>query len=185
MHKYTTPIPFRIGYLSIPIFPVIPVIISRTDIGKGSQDQVADEDVYDKRDQRGKIDHKLSQFQIRNDFRERAYQRSGGAIDPSHKRSAQVGNEELENESEQQQKFNHSDHKAHQCSDNAEHIFVLIVSLVLYSAAALKQAYDDQDECDDQQCVDQPAERERSDKSQSPENDQDYDYCPHIFDLID
>ena len=64
-------------------------------------------------------------------------------------------------------------------------MFILIISLVLYNAAALEQAHDDQDERDDQQSVDQPAERERREESQSPENDQDYNYCPHIFDLID
>jgi hypothetical protein len=53
--------------------------------------------------------------------------------------------------------------------------------LGLHNAAALEQAHDDQDERDYKQRVDQSAERDRSEKSQGPENDQDYNYCPHIF----
>ena len=58
------------------------------------------------------------------------------------------------------------------------------VCSILQNAATLQKAHNDQDESDHQQSVDQSAERDGSEESQRPENHQDHNYCPHMFDLI-
>jgi hypothetical protein len=85
------------------------------------------------------------------------------------------------------EKDNGNQHSQHHCRDgryekeNVRFHQCIHEYSILHNSAALQKADDDQDERDHEQCVDQSAERDGGEKPQSPENDQDYDYCPHKF----
>ena len=76
-------------------------MISWTHIGKYLQKQIAYQAIDNERGQRDKVNHKPAKLEARKDSGKRTDQRRGHAIDPSHKRRANIDCEKLEDETEQ------------------------------------------------------------------------------------
>jgi hypothetical protein len=73
------------------------------------QKQIAYQAVYYQRGQRGKINHEPCKLETRKNSGKRAHESRRHAIDPGHKRSADIDREKLEDETEREQKLDDSE----------------------------------------------------------------------------